>query len=269
MTDFSVQRIIIACDAVSENRAGIEAAARLAGIWNALLHAVFLQDENLLHLAALPFARQVGAAGAEKLDEIAILRQFEADAERVRMALEAAAQSRSVASSFAVVRGQPTLATLAVGDRDLLVITAAARPFAGRFRVASRWLLTALEANLPVLLLRNHSDWTGGVVCAMQADAPSSWRTLAAAARFAAAADRPLIVRIVDNAVTANEIRKRLDGISSDLGRQPPIENIGHGQTLDAGENSLLVVDAAPEINDRAALKTFVERVRADILFVR
>ncbi len=269
MTEFLVRRIIIACDAVSENRAGIEAAARFASAWKALLHAVFVQDESLLQLAALPFARQVGAAGVERLDEAAILHHFEADAARTRAALERAAQRRSIAASFAVVRGHPTLATLSVGDRDLLVVSAMTRPFAGRFRMASRWLATALKAHLPVLLLRNYADWTDGVVCLMQSDAASSWRALAAAARFAIAGDHPLFVRIVDDAVSVGEVRKRLEEIAPAFARTAPIESARRASPLDEGDKSLLVVDAAPEINDLTALAALVERARGSILLVR
>jgi len=269
VTDFVVQRIIIACDAVSENRAGMEAAARLARSWNALLHAVFVQDESLLNLAALPFARQMGSAGLEKLDETTMLRQLETDTARARAALEAVARSYAVASSFAVVRGQPTLAALSVGDRDLVVISATARPFAGQFRLASRWLTTALEAHLPVLLIHNRAEWDGGIVCAIEAAGPSSWRTLTAAGELALTGNRPLVVRIAGDAAAPNAVRKWLERISPELARTARVESMRRGQRLDEDRGSLLVIDAASGVRDLAALKALAERSQADVLFVR
>jgi len=269
VSDFIVRRIIIACDAVSENRTGIEAAARLARSWNALLHAVFVQDESLLHLAALPFVRQVGAAGPETLDEAAMLRQFEADAERAHAALKAAARSQAVAWSFAVVRGKPSLAALSVGDRDLVVISATAKPFAGQFHLASRWLEAALETQLPVLVLHQQAAWVDGVVCAIRTTAPSSWRVLVAAACLALASNRPLIVRIVDDAVSADDVRKWLQGVSPDIVGKARLESVRPGQLLDEDQNRLVVVDAASDTNDLASLKELIERTQADILLVR
>ena len=50
-------------------RAGtaIDTAARLAARWRVPLHGVFIEDEELIGLAGLPFARQV-TLGARGLD---------------------------------------------------------------------------------------------------------------------------------------------------------------------------------------------------------
>lgn len=268
MSEFAVRRVVVACDAVSENRAGLEAAARLAKAWNALLHAVFLQDQDLLNLAALPFVRQTGTGGAEELDEAAMMRQLEANAGRARATLETAARQHAVAPSFVVVRGRPALDALAVEDRDLLVIVGRSRPFAGKFRLASRWLTAALEAHLPVLLLRDHAEWVNGVVCVLQSTAPSSWRALRAAAAIALATGRPLVVRIVDNAMPTAAVRGCLSEIAPDLVDKVRIEAVS-SERLVEGDKSLLVLDAALDVNEPAALRQRVESSSADMLFVR
>ena len=64
----TIRRVVVALDAVSENRAAIDAAARLAARWKCRLHGVFVEDDELLRLAVLPFARQVTLGfGAETL----------------------------------------------------------------------------------------------------------------------------------------------------------------------------------------------------------
>lgn len=271
MTDFAVERIIIACDAVAENHAGIEIAARLAAFWNTALHAVFLQDESLLNLAAFPFARQIGlgADTSESLDESEIIRHFEANASRFRASLEVAAREHAVASSFAVVRGQPTLAALSIDDRDFLVIEATARPFAGQFRLASRWLTAALEAHRPVLLVRNRGQ-TDDVLALVQAGGPSIQRMIAAAASLALAGNRKLTVRVLGEAASVDEVRAWVTKIDAGLGARCRIENVSRRDTFfEDGEGSILVVDANPAVNDLASLRNLAMRSRANILFVR
>src|SRR4029077_3506266 len=51
----AVERVVVALDAASENRAAIGAAARLAARWKARLHGVFVEDDDLIRLAHLPF----------------------------------------------------------------------------------------------------------------------------------------------------------------------------------------------------------------------
>jgi len=49
-----IERIIVPFDDTSETRGAIAVAARLAGHAKAQLHGVFIEDEDLLHLADLP-----------------------------------------------------------------------------------------------------------------------------------------------------------------------------------------------------------------------
>ena len=53
-----IDRVVVPLDAAAESRHAIETAARLAARAGAPLHGVFVEDEDLLRLASLPFARQ-------------------------------------------------------------------------------------------------------------------------------------------------------------------------------------------------------------------
>jgi len=272
MIDFAVERVIIACDAVAENRAGIEAAANLAALWKAALHALLLEDESLLNLAGLPFARQVGLGGSvgQGFEEADIVRHFEAHMRRVREEIEKAARAHAVASSVSVVRGRPSAVELPIDEHDLLVIEETTRPFGGQFRLASRWLSAALQVRRPVLLVRSRAALARRVVSVVQAKVPSSLRAAAAAAKLASAAGLPLILRIVDEAASPAEVRAWVAQISPGLGTQCRIETAARGAWPFAdGEDSLLVVDADPAVNELAVLKALVARSRADILYVR
>ena len=79
----AVERVVVALDAASENRAAIGAAARLAARWKARLHGVFVEDDDLIRLAHLPFARQVTLGiGVEPLTLQHAERQIRVFAER-------------------------------------------------------------------------------------------------------------------------------------------------------------------------------------------
>lgn len=274
MNELTIARVVIACDAVGENLTSFDAAAALAAAFNAALHGIFVQDEALLHWAALPFARHVGAGG-DVLDEFvesALLHHFAAQADRARAAIEAAARAHDVGWSFDVMRGQLDLATLPVGDRDLLVIEAATRPFAGVFRLDLRWFAQAFHSQRPILLVRGSGEAKDGVLAFVNNPGPSLERVIAAAAGLALTGNRPLTVLLAEESVEAAAALERVRAISDELASRCRVERI----SLDslslghlAGEGSVLVVDADPSVNDAAALQDLTARTRANILFLR
>jgi len=274
MSEFVIRRVVIACDAVGEHRSSIELAARFAGWWNAPLHGVFVEDETLLHLAALPFARHVAASGeiAKDYDEAAMLHHFEAHATRLRLALEAAAREHAVGWSFDVVRGQPRLATLALAEEDLLVIESASRPFAGDFRLDSPWLAAAFQAQRSILLIRNASTSRDGVTVLVRKPGSSADRTIAAAARIAAAGNRRLRVVLAAPSFDKTAVLAQIGRVSEKIAAHCSIEQNNFPATgFVPGESAggILVVDADPAACGEGELKQLVARTSADILFVR
>jgi hypothetical protein len=274
MSEFTFRRVVIACDAVGDNRSGIEIAASLAACWNAALRGVFVQDEALLHLAALPFSRQIGPGGeiSEERDESTVLSQFEIGARQARTALEAAARAHEVGWSFEVVRGQTSLATLALDAEDLLVIEAMSRPFAGEFRLASRWLQAAYQAQRPILLVRNLGSRKDRVVALVQKSDESTTSVIDAAARLALAADRRLTILLSGADLDPDRALETVRLVSVRLAARCRIEKGATEAELVrrfADEASLLVVDARPAVNDAASLKALTAECQADILFLR
>jgi len=274
MSDLVVSRVVIACDAVGENLSGIELAATIASAWNAALHGIFVQDEGLLNLAALPFARQVTASGEVTRygDESAVVHHFTAHADRTRVALEAAAQAHAVACSFAVVQGHLALETLPMEERDLLVIEAESRPFAGTFRLDSRLLAASFAAHRPVLLVRNTGKRRDGVVALVQQAGPSAERVISAAAGIAQSGDYGLTLLLAGESLQTTEAVEILRRISLKLAARCQIEHASlHSLLLQglAREGGILVVDADAAINDASALKELAARTSANILFLR
>ena len=61
-----ISRILFALDPSRQNRAALERALTLAERLRAELIMLFVEDENLLHLVNLPFAREVHRISASE-----------------------------------------------------------------------------------------------------------------------------------------------------------------------------------------------------------
>ncbi len=132
------QRIVVTLDISETGRSALAVAVRLAAALNAELEGVFVEDTDLLDLAALPFLREIRAhslveeaVSAERMqwDLRALARQAE------RMLIEATA-AMGVNFSFRVWRGHAALESLHEQlAADILSLSLA---HAGRMR-AQRW----------------------------------------------------------------------------------------------------------------------------------
>jgi hypothetical protein len=101
-------------------------AAELAQLLELELEGVFVEDEALLTLAALPFARELRLPGHtwQALDPARMLEDFQQAAERARQLLADAAARLGIASGFSVLRGDPAAAAMRSGAGDILVLAA-------------------------------------------------------------------------------------------------------------------------------------------------
>jgi nucleotide-binding universal stress UspA family protein len=272
MTEHRIAQVVVACDVVGENQACVETAARLADWLDATLRGIFVEDEALLHLTAIPPVRYVGPTGESfaAMDERSVLHQFESHAARMRAVLEAAARARELGWTFDVVRGQPNMAILNMGDQDLLVIEMQSRPFAGSARLASRLLTAVLQSKRPVLLLRSGAAAAHDIVCMVQGTEESAARVIVLAARLASAGKRSLTLFLATEGGDDRGALKLVHSVSPELAQRCRIERPSQNilaSTAAAGR--LLVVDADPTINDAAALRNLLATTQADILFLR
>lgn len=99
-------------------------AAELAHLLELDLEGVFIEDEALLALAGLPFARELSlpAHTWQALDPARILEDFREGAERTRRLLAEAAARLGLASGFSVLRGDPAAIAAQSLATDILVI---------------------------------------------------------------------------------------------------------------------------------------------------
>jgi nucleotide-binding universal stress UspA family protein len=118
------RRIIVALDASAPARAALQAAAELAARREAELLALFVEDMALLHLAALPFAREIGfpSAASRALDVSAMERLLRLHAEEARRVLVSVAERTPLKWTLEIARGpQPADLQAAASEAELIV----------------------------------------------------------------------------------------------------------------------------------------------------
>jgi hypothetical protein len=260
-----VGRVVVRLDAASESRPGIDTAARLAASWRVPLRGVFVEDEELLALAALPFAVQITlAAGRGALRRAEIEGHLRAFAERARREVAAAAERHGVEWSFAVVRG-----SFAEDEDDFIVAGGAARPLGGQAGLPPRWQ----PAAHPLLLARREWAAGGSVTIMLRRRGPPAARLLAIAAEIARLGGGMLTVLGAADAAGPESddfaawVAAQLEGrpliLRTELVDMDPA---ALRQRFAAIDCRLLVLEAsAPE----EELRGLVERVACDVLLLR
>ena len=152
-SDASIRRILVALDASISGLSALEAAVALASRLEAELIGLFVEDADLLKLAALPFAREVGfpSARRRRLGSVEMERSLRAQASRAEAALIAAAERRSVRCSFRVVRGRVAEQVLEAATEVDLLALGRAQPRAWRAGSTARVIVGAVSCPVPLL----------------------------------------------------------------------------------------------------------------------
>jgi len=155
--ELMIQRILVALDASPHSLAALEAAVELAGRFRAELLGLFVEDVNLLRLAELPFAQEIGffSAARRKLDTQRMERQFRGQAARIRRALELIAERTQVNWSFRVARGVIASELLtAASEVDLIILGRGGWSLTQRRRLGSTARAILSETPCLALILR-------------------------------------------------------------------------------------------------------------------
>jgi len=267
-----IKRVVVQLDAASATSTAIDTAARLAARWRVPLHGVFIEDEELIGLAGLPFARQVTlGTGLEPLTRDHVEDHFRAFAERVRRELAAAADRHGVKWSFEVVRSPPAADALG-GENDFVVAGAVTRPIGGHFRISSRcWLWTATITR-PFLLAKREWESGGSVFTLLRRRGPESARTVDIAAQIAAFGGSSLTVAGTPDLAGSDDfaawVSGLLEGHSLNLQTEPVApEPAALRQRIIDLDCRLLVLEAAE--HDPDDLRELAEHLACDVLIIR
>jgi len=269
-----IQRVVVPLDAASETATAIDTAVRLAARWRVPLHGIFIEDEELIGLAGLPFARQVTlGTGIEPLTKDQIEEHFRAFAERARRELAAAAGRHGVKWSLEVVRG-PLAPDAFCGEHDFVVAGSATRPIGNHFRISSRcWSWTGIIAR-PFLLAKCRSETARSVFTLLRRRGPQSARTIALAVQFAAFHNGALTVAGTPDIAESNDFAEWVSGLleehSPSLQTEPIAADLATlPQRIIELDCRLLVLEATEEDAVPDSLRELVEHLACDVLVIR
>jgi hypothetical protein len=133
----------------------IRQAAMFAQLMDAELHALFVEDETLLHASALPFAREISPLSYQwrKLEPDRLEAELKAAVGQARRHLEAAALTIGVRRSFEVRRGDLALQVTGICVASDIVVVSPPRSFGSGMHGLRRLRDTARQSIASVLFL--------------------------------------------------------------------------------------------------------------------
>ena len=180
------RRLVLALPAAPLPRPVIDRATRLASLLSAELLGLFVEDANLLAMAALSFARQFDARARawRSIDPTQVQQDYAAIADTLRRQLTESAAALGIAADFAVTRGQPHGAVIGGAARSDVV--AWFEPLSNAWRRASGAAAASLYLPTDTGVPR------GPVVALVARDEPDE-PAVVAATRIARRAARALV----------------------------------------------------------------------------
>jgi nucleotide-binding universal stress UspA family protein len=274
----AIRRILVALDASLHSQAALEAASELAQALKAELIGIFVEDVNLLHLAGLPFAREVEYPSgiARPLDSPSMERGLRIQAEQARQTLAGIAARRQLQWSFRVVRGQVAAELLtAAQEADLLALGRASWASTRRVRLGATARMVVAQALRPVLLLQR-----GHAICqpvqVVYDESPAARRALTTAAQLAALTGGHLTVMLVmDTPESGQRLQEEVDArLQAELvkGRyrqlvSPSAEELA--QALHMAGGGTLIISAEHPLLEGEGLPTLLDAMDCSVVLVR
>ncbi len=123
--EYRVTQVLLALDAASHNPETLESAVALATRLQAGLLGLFVEDDELLRMAGLPFSREVslGTARERSLSGEAMRRTLRAQAAQTQALLARIAARARVEWQFRIVQGKRVQCALEqAGPSDILIL---------------------------------------------------------------------------------------------------------------------------------------------------
>jgi hypothetical protein len=151
----AIKSILVALDDACSDLETMEVAVHLAADLHAELQGLYIEDIDLLRMAALPFTQEITTTSgmAREIDAQSMERAMHNKAEHARQVLERTAASVQIRWSFAVSRGRRTpRALLATSQADLVLFGSRSHaplvrpPLGVRTRSATRPVVVMVDA---------------------------------------------------------------------------------------------------------------------------
>jgi hypothetical protein len=186
--------VLVALDSSAASASTLELAAALAAATASELSGLFVEDQDLLRLAGLPFAREIqlgearpGKTVSRALEPALLLQDLRAQAAVAREAMAKQAALHRIAWSFQVTKGRSEEALLlAAAAGDIIAVARGFGPLARFGRLSREVRLIAARAPGPLLLAGEAQAGPPGPVVLPYDASPAAEHMLAIAAGLAA-----------------------------------------------------------------------------------
>lgn len=214
----TVERIVVALDASPNSLAALRAAAQLAAQLQAELQGLFVEDDNLLRLSALPFGQEVGLVSgtARRLDSRNLERQLRALALSLQQAMARVADPIRVRWSFQVTRGSVVDELIAAAENaQLLSLGAHQHPPGSPLGADASTVIE--RTRRPVLIMGREGHLTRPFTL-VYTGSERAERALQLAIHLAQRTDQQLTVVLPLNESDAEHASKRLSTLLADQG---------------------------------------------------
>ena len=284
--EIDIRRILVALDASAHSSAALEAAAELASRYGAELLGLYVEDINLLRLAELPFAQEVGQFTAirRRLDVHEVKRQIRSQTGRIRRMFEVTTRRTQVRWSFDVRQGVVVNEVLrAAAEADALVLGRAGWSLVAPGRMGSTARAVLSQAPGLALIVPRGGCLGAPFLVLYDGSALAEKALDAAAALVAEGGPQALPGRLTVLLLAGREPdNRRLDSLRSQvqawLGeralwiRYVPLSTTNVPDlvnTLHTEQCGTLVLLSRSEILDAQALQAVLDQVEVPVLLVR
>lgn len=164
------KRMLVRLPHSTHDYAGVGVAAELAGLLGASLVATFVQDAELVELAALPCVRELRPLGGgwHPIEGPQLLRQLDRAVATARRRFQEAVRSTQVEASFNVATGSvANVMGVTAEDEDIIVIIEPRNPAERVTQQFTRLVDTAFSAAVAVMVVPSRIARTAGPIAAV------------------------------------------------------------------------------------------------------
>lgn len=273
-----IRRILLALDTATHSLAAFEAATALAARLDAELHALFVEDINLLRLAALPFAREtrLTSATTRRLQDTDMERALRAEATRAQATLATVATRLNVRWSFHVTRGQVAAQVRAAAlETDLVALTFSGGAPARLTQIAATMEAVMQGAPCPLLMLPPGATIRPPFVVIYDGS-PASARALRLAGQLAEAESQGVTVLLVTAEPSrARQLRTEVDAVLAEANVIPQYPALPHpdaaaiARAVRAASAGTLVMAAESPVFNGEARRRLLEKLEIAALLTR
>ena len=154
----TIKRIAVAIDCSPHSRASLSAAAEIAGLLQAELLGIFVEDINLIRMAELPFSQEIHlhTARSEPLDSLKLERLLKLQAKEAHELFMQTAERFGIPHTFRKLRGLVSAEVLAAAlETDLLAMGRSGRTPVCRKGLGSTARKAVKEAKTNILLTKS------------------------------------------------------------------------------------------------------------------